>query len=79
VLGMGSDYAIFLREARGAEGPALLAVVLAVATAALSFGLLGFSSTPFIRAIGQVQALGIALALVLALALRPAASSGTRD
>jgi predicted exporter len=77
VLGMGSDYAIFLREARGAEGPALLAVVLAVATAALSFGLLGFSSTPFIRAIGQVQALGIALALVLALALRPAASSPT--
>lgn len=71
VLGMGSDYSIFLREARGAEGPAMLAVVLAVLTAALSFGLLAFSSTPFIRAIGQVQALGIGIALVLALALRP--------
>lgn len=71
VLGMGSDYAIFLREARGAEGPAMLAVVLAMLTAALSFGLLAFSSTPFIRAIGQVQALGIFIALLLALALRP--------
>jgi len=71
VLGMGSDYAIFLREARGGEGPAMLAVVLAMLTAALSFGLLAFSSTPFIRAIGQVQALGISIALLLALALRP--------
>ncbi|HZR36145.1 MAG TPA: MMPL family transporter [Nevskia sp.] len=71
VLGMGADYAIFLREARGDEGPAMLAVVLAMLTAALSFGLLSFSSTPFIRAIGQVQALGIFIALLLALALRP--------
>ncbi|HWY23529.1 MAG TPA: hypothetical protein VNX47_01335, partial [Nevskia sp.] len=77
VLGMGSDYSIFLREARGPEGPAMLAVVLAVLTAALSFGLLAFSSTPFIRAIGQVQALGIGIALVLALALRPARRDGT--
>jgi predicted exporter len=76
VLGMGSDYSIFLREARGGEGPALLAVVLAMLTAALSFGLLAFSSTPFIRAIGQVQALGIFIAVLLALALRsrPAAA-----
>lgn len=72
VMGMGSDYTLFLREARGAEAPALLAVVLATLTAVLSFGLLGFSSTPFLRAIGLVQALGVSGAVVLALALRPA-------
>ena len=71
VMGMGSDYTIFLREARGAEAPALLAVVLATLTAVLSFGLLGFSSTPFLRAIGLVQALGVSFAVILALALRP--------
>jgi len=71
VMGMGSDYTIFLREARGAEAPALLAVVLATLTAVLSFGLLGFSSTPFIRAIGLVEALGVSFAVILALALRP--------
>ena len=71
VMGMGSDYTIFLREARSAEAPALLAVVLATLTAVLSFGLLGFSSTPFLRAIGLVQALGVSFAVILALALRP--------
>jgi predicted exporter len=71
VMGMGSDYTIFLREARGDEGPVLLAVVLATLTAVLSFGLLAFSSTPFIHAIGLMQALGIAFAVILALILRP--------
>jgi predicted exporter len=80
VMGMGSDYTLFLREARGAEAPALLAVVLATLTAVLSFGLLGFSSTPFLRAIGMVEALGVSFAVMLALALRPlrgAADDGT--
>jgi len=76
VMGMGSDYTIFLREARGAEAPALLAVVLATLTAVLSFGLLGFSSTPFLRAIGLVQALGVSFAVILALLLRPARGAG---
>ncbi len=71
VMGMGSDYTIFLREARGAEAPALLAVVLATLTAVLSFGLLGLSSTPFLRSIGMVEALGVSFAVILALALRP--------
>jgi predicted exporter len=71
VLGMGSDYTIFLRESRGAETRALLAVLLAAATAVLSFGLLAFSSVPFIRAIGAVQAPGICFSVLLALALRP--------
>jgi predicted exporter len=72
VLGMASDYTIFLRESRGPQGPVLLAVVLAMLTATLSFGLLAFSSTPFIRSIGEVQALGLGLAVAMALAWRPA-------
>jgi len=76
VMGMGSDYTIFLRESRSAEAPALLAVVLATLTAVLSFGLLGFSSTPFLRAIGLVQALGVSFAVILALLLRPARGAG---
>jgi len=76
VLGMGSDYTIFLRESRGAVAPALLAVVLATLTAVLSFGLLAFSSIPFIRAIGLVQALGVTLAVVMAIGLRPHAQDG---
>jgi len=42
----------------------------------LSFGLLGFSSTPFLRAIGLVQALGVSFAVILALLLRPARGAG---
>ena len=45
----------------------------------LSFGLLAFSSTPFIRAIGQVQALGIVSAVALALLLRPPATAAARE
>lgn len=75
VLGMGSDYTIFLRESRGAPAPALLAVVLATLTATLSFGLLAFSATPFIHAIGATQALGIGFTVVLAVALQPPATA----
>jgi predicted exporter len=71
ILGMGVDYAIFLREARGALMPAIFAVCVATATAALSFGVLVFSSTPFIRSIGLTMALGISLASVLVIGLRP--------
>ncbi|MBL6751628.1 MAG: hypothetical protein ISP90_13965 [Nevskia sp.] len=74
VLGMGSDYTIFLRESRSAPAPALLAVALATLTATLSFGLLAFSATPFIHAIGATQALGIGFTVVLALGLRPPAA-----
>jgi predicted exporter len=71
VLGMGSDYTIFLRESRNAPAPALLAVTLATLTAVLSFGLLAFSSISFIHAIGLVEALGLLLVVGIAIALRP--------
>lgn len=69
VLGMGVDYAVFLRED---QGPApLLAVVLCTLTTLLSFGLLGFSSVPFVRAIGLTVSLGIFFAFALSFLARP--------
>lgn len=69
VLGMGVDYAVFLREDQGAAP--LLAVVLCTLTTLLSFGLLGFSSVPFVRAIGLTVSLGITFAFVLSFVARP--------
>jgi predicted exporter len=73
VLGMGVDYAVFLAEGRRA--PAVMAVVLSAATTLLSFGLLGLSSVTFVRSIGLTVALGIAMALILSLVVRPRAIS----
>jgi predicted exporter len=69
VLGMGEDYAIFL--VAGAVDPAELkasamSVVLCCLTTVLSFGLLGLSEIPALRAIGMTCGLGILLSLVLA-------------
>ncbi len=67
VLGIGIDYVIFLQEgAGGGHGP-LLAVMLSAATTLLSFGLLGFSQTPFLRSLGLTLLLGIGCAFVFAL------------
>ena len=68
VLGMGVDYAVFLRE--GGKAATMLGIGLASLTTLLSFGLLGFSSVPFVRTIGLTVALGIANALLLSLVLR---------
>ncbi len=65
-LAMAVDYAIFLREARNERRTALLAVTLSALTTALSFGLLAFSSTPFIRAIGLTLAMGLGACWLLA-------------
>lgn len=65
-LAMAVDYAIFLREARNERRTALLAVTLSALTTALSFGLLAFSSTPFIRAIGLTLAIGLGACWLLA-------------
>lgn len=66
MLGMGIDYAIFLREARAQRRTALLAVTLSATTTMFSFGLLALSTTPFIRAIGFTLAIGIAACWLLA-------------
>jgi predicted exporter len=63
---MAVDYSIFLEEARSERRTALLAVSLSALTTAMSFGLLSFSSTPFIRAIGLTLAIGLGACWLLA-------------
>jgi predicted exporter len=69
VLGLGVDYAIILREGRSQQ--ALLAVFLSMTTTLISFGLLGFSSVPFVRSIGITVALGVAFTFLIAVAAKP--------
>ncbi len=69
VLGIGEDYAIFL--VAGAADPgelkaSAMSVVLCCLSGVLSFGLLGLSEIPALRAIGVTCGLGILLSLVLA-------------
>ncbi|MGH8506289.1 MAG: MMPL family transporter [Stenotrophobium sp.] len=66
VLGIGIDYAIFLREGRNTPLSSLIAVLVCAATTLLSFGLLSFSSTPFIHSFGLTLLFGISLAVVIA-------------
>ena len=70
VLGLGVDYAVFLREGRASRGATVLAISLSTMGAALSYGLLAFSATPFIQAIGLTLLIGIALTWLLALLLQ---------
>ena len=69
VLGLGVDYAIILREGRNHN--AVLAVFLSMTTTLISFGLLGFSSVPFVRSIGITVAFGVAFTFLIALTARP--------
>lgn len=69
VLGLGVDYAIILREGRNQQ--AVLAVFLSMTTTLISFGLLGFSSVPFVRSIGITVAFGVAFTFLVALAAKP--------
>jgi predicted exporter len=57
-LGMGVDYAIFL-AARQTHAHTLLATTLAASLTLLSFGLLAFSETPALRALGLTATLGV--------------------
>lgn len=78
VLGLGVDYAVFLREGLASRGSTVLAISLSTLGAMLSYGLLSFSATPFIRAIGLTLLIGVGLTWVLALLLqRPAAAIPT--
>lgn len=73
VLGLGVDYAIFLRDTAHTPISSRLGVVLAALTTLFAFGGLSFSATPFLRAIGLTLTLGIFLSLSLALlTARPA-------
>lgn len=75
VLGIGIDYAIFLREGRSSPLSSMIAVLVCAATALLSFGMLAFSSTPFIHSFGLTMLLGITLAVIVAQALAVPADS----
>ena len=68
VLSVGVDYGIFLVEThrrKDALATSLLSVVLACGMTVLSFGLLGLSQNPALRAVGLTTGLGCVLALVL--------------
>lgn len=78
LLGVGIDYGIFLQEHED-DPHAWLAVVIGAASTWLSFGLLGLSQTPALRAFGVTLMLGLPLVLVLAPLFRapPQAPAGT--
>lgn len=73
VLGIGADYALFLREGRDFAGTARLATGCAALTSLLSFGLLFFSHLDALRAFGFTAAAGVFVAWLAApFALRTA-------
>lgn len=77
LLGMGIDYGIFLLEHRG-DPSAWLAVCVGAASTWLSFGLLGLSATPALRAFGLTLLLGIGLVWLLSPMFRPASAGADR-
>jgi len=78
LLGVGVDYGIFLLE-HDNEPAAWLAVLIGAGSTWLSFGLLGLSDVPALRAFGLTLMIGLVLVLLLAPLLRapgaPASSS----
>lgn len=72
LLGMGIDYGIFLAEHRG-DPTAWMAVCIGAASTWLSFGLLGLSATPALRAFGLTLLFGIGLVWFISPFFRPSA------
>ncbi|MGC3024885.1 MMPL family transporter [Burkholderia sp. DN3021] len=70
VLGVGANYAVFLREGcmRDAAdlGAVWTGVLLSAATTLLSFGMLGVSAMPALRSFGTTLALGIVFSVLFA-------------
>ncbi|CAB3794072.1 hypothetical protein LMG28614_03841 [Paraburkholderia ultramafica] len=72
VLGVGANYAVFLREgclradADADLGAVWTGVLLSAATTLLSFGMLGMSGMPVLKSFGATLALGIAVSVLLA-------------
>ncbi|WP_027803958.1 MMPL family transporter [Paraburkholderia dilworthii] len=70
VLGVGANYAVFLREgclrADADLGAVWTGVLLSAATTLLSFGMLGMSAMPALKSFGVTLALGIAVSVLLA-------------
>jgi predicted exporter len=70
VLGVGANYAVFLREGAARAdadlGAVWTGVLLSAATTLLSFGLLAMSAMPALKSFGATLALGIAVSVLLA-------------
>jgi predicted exporter len=69
VLSMGADYGIFVVESRDQPeelGATLVSLVVAMLSTVLSFGLLGMSENPALRALGITAAMGTFLSVVFA-------------
>jgi predicted exporter len=70
VLGVGANYAVFLREgamrANADRGAVWTGVLLSAATTLLSFGMLGMSSMPALKSFGATLSLGIMVSVMLA-------------
>jgi predicted exporter len=70
VLGVGANYAVFLREGCLREhadlGAVWTGVLLSAATTLLSFGMLGMSAMPALKSFGATLALGILVSVLLA-------------
>jgi predicted exporter len=69
VFSMGADYGIFVVESRDRPwelGATLVSLVVAMLSTVLSFGLLGMSENPALRALGVTAALGTFLSVVFA-------------
>ena len=68
VLSMGVDYGIFVVEGRRStadRASSLVSIVTATSTTLLSFGLLGLSPNPALRALGTTITLGLTFATLL--------------
>jgi predicted exporter len=70
VLGVGANYAVFLREgamrADADTGAVWTGVLLSAATTLLSFGMLGMTSMPALKSFGATLSLGIMVSVMLA-------------
>jgi len=66
VLGVGVNYAIFLREGGQRAAATLAGVLLSAGTTLLSFGLLAFSSMPALSGFGLTLLVGVGIAVLLA-------------
>ena len=66
VLGTGIDYTIFLAESPVQRNATTLAISLSAITTILSFGLLAFCQTEFLRAFGVTILIGVGLSYILA-------------
>lgn len=66
VLGTGIDYTIFFAESKEKDLATILAVTLSAMTSILSFGLLIFCQTDFLKGFGIIILIGVSLSYLLA-------------